>query len=620
MRKMNRACMHALEKRELLALTIQINYDFDANGFFSDQGRRDILQAAANDIVSRFDDDLAAISPSGPNTWAANFMDPATGNTHKMPNLNVPADTLILFAGGRDLPGNTTGFGGPGWWSDLPSAPPSTTAWWDLVRARGQTGALATPQTDFGPWGGSITFDTLFDRWFFGLDPSGLGPNGADFYSVAQHEIGHALGFLQGNESWDRWVSGTNFTGPNATAAYGGPVPIKSDGHWADGVKFNGGPVVMDPVSENGKRITFTRLDFAAMADIGWEVSDQVPVPTEPPGGAAPRDGFASISHVIKVSSPDHFTDDIPYIEDFNGRRYRASTDAEQDLYLEMFDRSLGTYGNRVTFNEKALFFAGLAVQDNQLHIAWATPGTGRLNLAVVTTSAATGTPVALVQKETLNHTSEVPPVLSEHKGALVLAWAGTDTHLYFDLKDPVGKHNWSPSGFDSGHYSEFTPSLTHWLDGEFYVGWRGLDDAPNVATIAFEVVNGFAKQSFPLSGSGTLTINGDQRGVEYNDIVSVERAASGGVKVTFNDEIVEYPGGGDQRTGDQHGARTEHRPYSRRASRSSAEDQWRRYGPFDSRRESAARRLYVFAQWIVRLRNLECRRLHHLACRCRIR
>ena len=68
------------------------------------------LQRAANDLTGRLDDTLAAIpSPSGTNRWTADFDHPATGNRVSQANLLVPADTLIVFVGSRDLPGSLDG-------------------------------------------------------------------------------------------------------------------------------------------------------------------------------------------------------------------------------------------------------------------------------------------------------------------------------------------------------------------------------------------------------------------------------------------------------------------------------------------------------------------------------
>src|SRR5690606_8940405 len=91
------------------------------------------------------------------------------------------------------------------------------------VATRGETGADAT---DFGPWGGAITFDAAINidsesfDWHFGETTAGLDDTKYDFLSVAVHELAHLLGFGTA-ESWQNLlvpgaVSGTPGTG-NAT-------------------------------------------------------------------------------------------------------------------------------------------------------------------------------------------------------------------------------------------------------------------------------------------------------------------------------------------------------------------------------------------------------------------
>ncbi|HEX8200833.1 MAG TPA: hypothetical protein VF590_10115, partial [Isosphaeraceae bacterium] len=232
-----------LEPRTLLSIAVDIRYDYDINGLFAAPERRAVLQAAVNTVASTLGDSLAAIAPTATNTWSASFTDPGTGLTRTIANLVVPADTLILYVGGRDLSGTTVGSGGYGGYSSR-----GTQEWLDTVHARGQTGALAGVPTDFGPWGGSISFDTVGTNFSFGLDPAGIGFNQTDFYSVAMHEFGHVLGMIS-SSSWGRYISGGVFTGPNAVAAYGGlPVPLAAGGsHWAAGTLSDGAPAAMTP-------------------------------------------------------------------------------------------------------------------------------------------------------------------------------------------------------------------------------------------------------------------------------------------------------------------------------------------------------------------------------------
>ncbi|MCD4824591.1 MAG: PEP-CTERM sorting domain-containing protein [Phycisphaerae bacterium] len=245
-------------------------YDDNANGFF-DTSTADGLAARdrMDDVASYYEgilnDTLLAITPSGVNTWTPQFSNPATG----LPisgeiDMNVAADTLIVYAGGRDM--GALGQGGAGGYSAV-----GTAAWLDLVASRGEN-----PITDFGPWGGSVSFNTNLPTdysWNFSAnDPES---DEYDFLSVAIHEMGHVLG-IGGATPWQNYISGSDFTGPAARAEYGDDVPLNDNAHWKEGTKSEVDGVdqeaAMDPTIANGKRKYFTDLDEAGLSDIGWEI------------------------------------------------------------------------------------------------------------------------------------------------------------------------------------------------------------------------------------------------------------------------------------------------------------------------------------------------------------
>ena len=270
--------LECLEARTLLT-TVLIDYSLDTNNFFDTQAKRDLLQTAADSLANRLNDHLLAISP-GPtgfgfdNTWDAIFDHPATGAEQSFTDLMVPADTIIIYAGGRDLTEPTVGQGGPGGFSSS-----GTSEFNNTVAGRGQAGALLATETDFSLWGGAVTFDTATD-WHFGLTTNGLDSNETDFLSVAEHEIGHLLGIGTAS-SWQNQVTGGSFTGAESVASFGGNVPLFGDlAHWDDGTTSNGQVAAMNPSLLNGTRALFTDLDVAALSDIGWEVAPAGQSPT----------------------------------------------------------------------------------------------------------------------------------------------------------------------------------------------------------------------------------------------------------------------------------------------------------------------------------------------------
>ena len=129
--------VETLEDRTLLSVQFVFDYSYDTAGFFNDLSRRVVLDQVATDLGSRFRDQLDDLTATGGDTWTADFTDPATGTLASEVDLVVPADTLYVFAGARDLGGGDVGRGGYGGYSAAGDA-----AWLERVGARGQGGAL----------------------------------------------------------------------------------------------------------------------------------------------------------------------------------------------------------------------------------------------------------------------------------------------------------------------------------------------------------------------------------------------------------------------------------------------------------------------------------------------
>ncbi|MCE9563071.1 MAG: FG-GAP-like repeat-containing protein [Planctomycetes bacterium] len=270
-----RLSLEVLEAREVPAVNIAIDYTLDlrakgGSGFFEDHADAKVaLNKVAQEMGQRISANLSAITPSGANSWNAIFYNPENGQQYTITNMNLTANTLVVYVGGRVMSGGEAGQGGSGGYGYSGSA-----AWGNTISTRGWSG--------FAPWGGSIAFDTT-ETWHFGLTTTGLDSNESDFYSVATHEMGHLLGIGTATQWFSKVQNGT-FTGTNSEAVYGAAVPVYSDSaHWSNGLKYNGQFAVMDPVLNRGERRTWTSLDQAALQDVGWAAGSVVSPPVTPP-------------------------------------------------------------------------------------------------------------------------------------------------------------------------------------------------------------------------------------------------------------------------------------------------------------------------------------------------
>jgi hypothetical protein len=131
---------------------------------------------------------------------------------------------------------------------------------------------------NFGSTIGKLSMDTGTNWQYDYTQP--VGSNQYDFYSVALHELTHALGFGS-SQSWTNDVTAAthSWSGPQAIALLGtgSGVLNSNNDHIASGTvstRLSDGAAqvaVMDPALFNGQRKKFTRLDLAFLRDIGWQ-------------------------------------------------------------------------------------------------------------------------------------------------------------------------------------------------------------------------------------------------------------------------------------------------------------------------------------------------------------
>lgn len=248
----NRTAFHLeqLEAREVPAILIQVDYSYDSGFFANNPQARATMERVASELGNSLDANLAAIAPSGGNTWVATFPDPTTGAMQSLANPTIGANTIRVYVGARPLSGNEAGFAFTAGYSA--SGSPS---WTNTVETRNWGG--------FAPWGGSIAFDSA-QPWYYGESVSGLGAKQLDFYSVALHELGHVLG-IGTSRQWKNLSQGGTFRGSNAMSVHGGAVPLTGDGlHWA------GDHSSLEASLSLGHREGWSALDAAALRDLGW--------------------------------------------------------------------------------------------------------------------------------------------------------------------------------------------------------------------------------------------------------------------------------------------------------------------------------------------------------------
>ena len=271
----------------------QIELDFsNDNGFFGGNAEATAaIEAAVADINAVLDLNLTAVTDTASGSsgdvnitfdFDYSYLNPSTNAEVIIDNSALAANQIIIFVGAQPLAQDVLGQGGPGGVAVIAratiSGPTGT-----LQNAINDAEANDTHRRGGGPVVGEIrgafdsgetfSFDVgsaigtvRFDdddtiNWHFN-HLTEVGPGEIDFYSVALHEILHAIG-IGTSETWRSLLSGSNYIGAEVIDVNGTGTAIIQVGdatHFVEGLmstRISNGvrqEVVMDPTLQVGTR------------------------------------------------------------------------------------------------------------------------------------------------------------------------------------------------------------------------------------------------------------------------------------------------------------------------------------------------------------------------------
>jgi len=276
------------------AQAIEFVFDYSYDDGFMTLERRAILEQAASVLETRITDELGAIGPDGTFRSRIFFSSPATGQSANDQSAVIGANQLRVYVGNRGLGEGVTHNSVGTVASPTGGSGPEYDAYRAAMMSRGQTGVLTSPQTDFGPWGGALAFNSAMAYYFDNDLSTTESFEGYDFYTAALRGLIGILGFGGGlvnntAASYTAQADTTNmlFNGENAVAQNGGLAVALDD----DSYRFLGASVsstvgglsqtaLMTMTLSAGERRQVTDLDWAVLSDIGWQVA-AVPEPAE---------------------------------------------------------------------------------------------------------------------------------------------------------------------------------------------------------------------------------------------------------------------------------------------------------------------------------------------------
>jgi hypothetical protein len=164
----------------------------------------------------------------------------------------------------------------------------------NILLTTAQTKALGL--SNYSGSDGTIQFNSNFNFDNSRNSGGGIASNSYDLIGIAEHEIGHLLGFdsnldigyLNNNVAMRTALDMFRYSAPNTPSyALGASsyfsinrgvtniAPFSTGvgdqaSHWANGYEINGANALMDPEGSLGETINITSLDLKAMNAIGW--------------------------------------------------------------------------------------------------------------------------------------------------------------------------------------------------------------------------------------------------------------------------------------------------------------------------------------------------------------
>jgi hypothetical protein len=306
---------------------IQISLDYSNDPFFSTHPAAvATLNAAAQDVASAITSSLGATVDTNSATvnsssfaldYNYSYVDPRTGAgmvSQQVADTVLLADQVRIYVGTQSLAATTLGEGATGKLgfsfssfaqnqADFTTAVQSVAVAGNANMRRGGGPLIKTvPGSAIGVGGATVPFSiqggpnigsvTFNDTVNWQLDHTApVAPGQYDLYSVAVHEILHALGFSKDqSQSFSSEVSPSNsrnWLGSEVVTQLGtGANVLETDSQHvttgltsprlSDGLRQD---AVMEPSLAAGTRRSLTLLDLAFLRDIGWQTVESNLVP-----------------------------------------------------------------------------------------------------------------------------------------------------------------------------------------------------------------------------------------------------------------------------------------------------------------------------------------------------